>query len=1073
MSKYFRLWLVLSGAGALILSAFLPQAADAQTYDRSLFNALSWRNVGPFRGGRATTAVGVPGNPQVYYMGATGGGVWKTEDGGRAWRNISDGFFATGSIGDIAVYGGDPNVIYVGTGEAPVRGQMSSYGDGVYKSMDAGKTWTHAGLGKTRQIARVVIHPNDPNLVYVAAQGSRWGQTDDRGIYRTTDGGATWKRILFSSSIAGASELVMDPHNSNVLYAAFWDMQRYPWAIRSGGPGSGIWKSTDGGNHWEPLLDGLPKIMGKIRLAVSPANPNRVYATIETDASGMFRSDNAGKTWRQVSRNGAIATRPWYYMGVTADPKNAEAVYVSGAALLMSTDGGVTFAGINTPHIDTHSLWINPSNPQNLVNTDDGGASVSFDGGKSWSPIDNQPIAQFYAVQTDDLFPYNLYGGQQDFGPVIVASRTFGGGSTAGRRNYRELAGGESARFGFDPSNPRFVYLSNYLGALVRTDTQTDLSQSVSIWPGQHLGTHAAEMPYRFCWSAPVASSPFDPGIIYHGANVLLRTKDQGVTWTAISPDLTRNDKEHQGRSGLFWHDGSGGEIYGAIFSIVESPHERGTIWVGTDDGLVQLTRDDGRTWTNVTPGDWGEGWVTSIEVSPHNKAKAYAAFSRHRQDDYTPHLFRTNDYGKTWTDLARGLPQADPARVVREDPKREGLLYAATEYAVWISFDDGAHWQSFQQNLPRVPVSDLTVHDNDLIAATEGRGFWIMDDITPLQQVTPEAAGAKLFLFKPRNALRIAGGRGLAGPPEAAEAPGRGPANPPNGVIIHYALAQPLSASESLRLEILDDTGAVVRTYDSVAPPTPKPAAGATGEAGAGRGSAVPPGGQRGAALTTNRGLNRAVWDFRGAPVPGATGQGPMMPSGRYTVRATLGSTVVSQALDIVPDPRAQNRPETERERMVLARKVMGQLVEFNRALGELTDVRTQARDLMKRAQAAPSSTRDAAIQGLIDQLDAADKLLNPFNPGTPLGPGDQTPLHFGLGVAAEMSTLQTQIDGGSGPVTQGELLSVAELEARSAKLRALAENAMSGIDEVNSLAARSGLKPGITRRANSGRTK
>jgi photosystem II stability/assembly factor-like uncharacterized protein len=1056
MNKRFLL-IFFPGLAVFMATLGDPSLLQAQNYDSSLLQTLTWRNIGPFRGGRATTAVGVPGSPKTYYMGATGGGVWKTEDGGGSWRNVSDGYFSTGSIGDIAVFRGDPNVVYVGTGEAPVRGQMSSYGDGVYKSADAGKTWKHIGLENTRQIARVVIHPGNPDLIYVAAQGSRWGPTDDRGIYRTSDGGTTWKRILFSSSVAGACELVMDPRDASVLYAAFWDMQRFPWAIRSGGPGSGIWKSNDGGDHWDQLRNGLPQTMGKIRLAVSPANTNRVYATIETEASGMFRSDDAGKTWRQICRNGAIATRPWYYMGVTADPLNADTVYVSGAALIKSSDGGATFTGIDTPHIDTHSLWINPSDPLNLANTDDGGASVSFDGGKSWSPIDNQPIAQFYSAQTDDLFPYSIYGGQQDFGPVIVASRI--AGWAGARKNYRELAGGESARFAFDPKNPRLVYLTNYLGALVQTDTQTDLSRSASIWPGQHLGATASEMPYRFCWSAPVARSLHDPAVLYHGANVLLRTKDQGTSWTAISPDLSRNDKNHQGRSGLFWHDGAGGEIYGAIFSIAESPHERGTIWAGTDDGFVHVTRDDGQTWANVTPSDWGEGWVCGIEVSPHDKSKAYVVFSRHRQDDYTPHIFRTSDFGKTWVDLGPGLPRFGPARVVREDPKREGLLYAATEYALWISFDDGSHWQSFQQNLPRTPISDLTLHDNDLIAATEGRGFWIMDDITVLHQLTPEAAGAPLLLFKPRNSRRISG-RGASGPPEAPDSPGRGPANPPSGVVLRYTLAKPPGESGSLQLEIFDETGRVVRSYAAI-PPTSGPQKPAKAESGASPSPAAP----RASRLPANRGLNQIVWNFRGAPVPGGTGEGPLMPSGRYTVRATLGSATASQTFEIFPDPRTKSSPAAERERMALTRKVMERLVEFNRAAGVLTDVRTQAKDLLKRAQAVPSPSRDAAIQALIDRLDAADKLLSPFHPGAPLGPGDQTPLNSGLGVASELGAIQTQIEAGSGPVTQGELLTVSELEARSSRLRALAEKAMSGIEEVNSLAGATGLMPGIAR--------
>lgn len=1038
---------------AAVLAFAVLSAVFARTDDSRLINGLTWRNIGPFRGGRATTAVGVPGHPRLYYMGATGGGVWKSEDGGRTWRNISDGYFSTGSIGDIAVHANDPRIIYVGTGEAPVRGQMSSYGDGVYRSDDAGETWRRAGLEKTRQISRVVIDPRNPDLVYVAAQGSRWGATEDRGVYRSRDGGASWQRVLYSSETAGASDLAMDPCDPDILYAAFWDLQRFPWAIRSGGPGSSIWKTVDGGERWVRLRTGLPEIMGKIRLAVSPANPGRLYAAVEAERGGLYRSDDAGRSWSLVSDNGAITTRPWYYLGVTADPRDADTVYVSQAVLLKSVDGGVRFSAIATPHIDTHSLWINPDDPLNLVNTDDGGASVSFDGGTTWSPIDNQPTAQFYAAQTDDLFPYNIYGGQQDFGPVSVPSRALGGGRGAGRGGYRDYGAGESGRFGFDPKNPRFLFISNFLGALALVDRDTGLSRNAGIWPGQHLGVSAARMPYRFCWSSPVAVSPFDPAVVYHGANVLLRTDDQGRSWTEISPDLTRNDASRHGRSGPFWHDGSGGEVYNAIFSIVESPHEQGTIWAGTDDGLVQLTRDGGRSWTNVTPADWGEGWILSVEASPHAASKAYAVFSRHRQNDHTPHIFRTTDYGRTWTDLAGSLPPDHPARAVCEDPGREGLLFAATEYGVWLSLDDGGSWRPFQCNLPRVPVSDLTVHDGDLIAATEGRGFWIMDDITPLREAGMKTAEAALFLYSPRRVVRIAGSRGFG---EREEASGRRPANPPNGAVIHYSLARPLGASDRLKLEILDGAGIVVRSFEAAAPGSPA-AGGGSGKDG------FPE--RRGAGLTVSAGLNRFVWDLCGEPVAGVPGNGPLLPSGRYLVRMSLGAATVSRPLEVVPDPRSSSTPESERGRFALVRTLLDLNAAFNRELVELTDVRAQARDLMKRAQSSPSEKRDAAIQALIGKLDAVDGIFRPFNPDAPISPGDQRPLHFGLGLEGEFPALRYTIESGWGPATQGERSGVAEIEAEWNRLRILLEKALDGIDEVNALAARSGLGFGIVR--------
>lgn len=1017
------------------------------TKDSRWANGLVWRNIGPYRGGRATTAVGVPGNARLYYMGATGGGVWKSEDGGRKWRNISDGFFSTGSIGDIAVYSGDPRIIYVGTGEAPVRGQMSSYGDGVYRSDNAGETWRPIGLEKTRQISRIVVHPGNPDLVYVAAQGSRWGASEDRGVYRSRDGGSSWQRILFSSTNAGASDLAMDPRNPNVLYAAFWDFQRFPWAIRSGGPGSGVWKSVDGGDHWERLRTGLPETMGKIRIAVSPADSRRLYAGVEAERGGLYRSDDAGETWRLMSDDGAITTRPWYYLGVTADPRNADTVYVSQAALLKSVDGGARFSAIDTPHSDTHSLWINPDDPSNLINTDDGGTSVSFDGGRSWSPIDNQPTAQFYGAQTDDLFPYNVYGGQQDFGPVSVPSR--------GRGEFREYGGGESARFGFDPKNPRFLLVSNFLGALTLVDRESGLSRNAGIWPGQHLGLSAEQMPYRFCWSSPVAVSPFNPAIVYHGANVLLRSEDQGVTWTAISPDLTRNDASRHGRGGLFWHDGSGGEVYNAIYSIAESPLERGTIWVGTDDGLVQLTRDGGRTWNNVTPSDLDEGWILSVEASPHTASKAYAVFSRHRQNDQTPHIFRTADYGRTWTDLAGDLPPDHPARSVCEDPGREGLLFAATEYGVWMSLDDGVRWQSLQGNLPRVPISGLTVRESDLIAATEGRGFWIMDDFTPLRETGPEEDDAPLFLYSPRRTVRILGIGGY-GDPEADEKGSGRPENPPDGAILHYSLARPLGGSDRLKLEIRDETGAVVRSFEAPAQ-NPPPPAGGTGAPG------IP--GPRIAGLPASAGLNRFVWDLRGESVPGVSGNGPRLPSGRFLVRMTLGETDVSRPLEVVSDPRTSNTSVTERGRYQLARKLMDLEAAFNRTLGELNDVRTRARELMKRAQASPSPKRDAAIRALIENLDAVHRRFWPFDLNKPIGPGDQRPMHYGLGSPGEIYVLRLTIESGWGPATQGERSAVAEIEADGNRLRVLWDRALADLDEVNALAVRSGLKPGISR--------
>jgi photosystem II stability/assembly factor-like uncharacterized protein len=994
-------WLTIVVAGVLAVD---PSQGAGQTYDTSMFHAFQWRNIATNRAGRVTTAVGVPGNPRVYYMGSTGGGLWKTEDAGGSWRNISDGFLNTGSIGDIAVFDANPSIIYVGTGEAPVRGQMSSYGDGVYKSIDAGATWTHIGLDKTKQIARVVMHPSDANIVYVAALGSRWGPSGDRGVYRSIDGGATWKRILFVSSTAGARELMMDPTNPRVLYAAFWDMQRTPWSIRSGGPGSGVWKTTDAGDTWTPLKNGLPSIMGRIGLAVAPATPSRLYALVEADSGGMYRSDDSGASWRRMTGNRMLQVRPWYFSTVTVDPKNADILYAPGYSVLRSSDGGVTYAARPSPHSDNHRLWINPSNAQNMILPTDGGVAVSFDAGENWSPVENQPTGQFYAVQTDDLFPYNLYGGQQDGPSVKIPSRDLPGSGTGSgtgptTSTWKLLAGGETARYAFDPRRPDVVYSTGFLGELHRFDLTTGIQRSVTELPGgQHLGSASIDLPYRYNWSAPLTWSPFDAKVMYHGANVVFRSAN-GYDWTPISPDLTRNDKSHQGRSGPFWHDGSGGEIYNTIVQIVESPRERGTIWVGTDDGLVQLTRDNGRTWTNVTPPSWGEGLVYNIEVGPHANGTAYIAFSRRKWDDDTPHFFLTRDYGKTWNDLATSLSRDYPARVIREDPVRKDLLYAGTEHGLWISFDGGQQWESFQHGFPIVPISDMQVHHDDLVVATEGRAFWVLDDITPLRQFQPAVASAKLFLFKPKTAVHIDGNARSGGVLGAAT--------------IRYSLGAALETKDTLQLDILNAAGLVVR---------------------------------HGAQLGTTRGLNQFTWDFRGLQTTTERLHG--MPSGTYNVRMTLGGTSVSQPLVVVPDPRSGSTPAAEREHAAMVATLLRMSEDLDGAIANLRDVRTQARGLAERARTAPSGARDAAIQSLIASVDSLETAVVT---GGAAGPPVALDV---LNVAPKLNTdiagLISAVEGISGPVTSGEREQLARLRARAAAFQTAAKRILRIINQL-----------------------
>jgi len=1009
------------------------EAAKTANKETLPYQALQWRLVGPFRGGRATCITGIPSQPLIYYMGATGGGVWKTEDGGITWHNVSDGFMKTGSVGAIAVAADDPNVVYVGTGEAPVRGQSSSFGDGMYKSTDAGKTWTHIGLENTRTISKVLVHPRNDDLVYVAAQGSRWAPTEDRGVYRSTDGGKTWKKILFVAPDAGPSDLAMDPSNPRILYAAFWDHQRTPWQIRSGGPHSGIWKTTDGGDNWTHMTKGLPKVMGKIGISVSPANPDRVYANIEADDGGMYRSDDTGKTWHRTSEDRVIRARAWYYTVVTADPKSADVVYVINAPIEKSIDGGKTFTTLRAPHGDNHALWINPNNPLNMANANDGGADITFDGGKSWSTQMNQPTGQFYRVQVDDLFPYHLYGGQQDNTTVVIQSRSFGSG--IGQSDWTIQAGCESATFAFDPKDPRYTYATCYQGQIAEFDTKTDIERNVDEWPALGLGEPSDQQKYRFNWSTPVTTSPFDRKVLYHGANVLFKSSDRGNTWTAISPDLTRNDKSHQGLGGVpITNEGAGGEVYNTIYYIAPSPHEVGTIWVGTDDGLVQLTRDGGKTWSNVTPNGLAEGLTNEIEVSPFDAGTAYVAFTRFKWNDNTPHIFKTTDYGKSWTDLAGGLPQDMPVRVVREDPERKGLLFAGTENAAWFSLDDGAHWKTLQLNLPRVPVTDLKVHDGDLVASTEGRAFWILDDISPLEQLNNQVAKSELYLFKPRSTYRVTGG-GFSIPSGAM---GK---NPPNGAILRYILGTKLEKSQELKLEIMDSKGSVVRSYSSKAKPQPPVPGAAPGQRGP-----LP--------LPTKQGMNQYVWDLRSEPpvrVPGIMTEGPLLgyrvPAGAYTARLTLNGKSVTQTFDVVNDPREMQSDADQKRQVAMAKAANDRINEINQTAINLQSIRDQLNAISEHA-AGRSDAKDIEkdAKAIVDRINSLEeKLVQPKQKT------QQDVINFRNGIAAQYAYLQRAVEGDGGPVTTGEEQRFPDLEKQWADLREKVHGVLSDVASFN----------------------
>jgi photosystem II stability/assembly factor-like uncharacterized protein len=1017
-------WLVVLSGLALFTAAPRAQTAaggtsqaaaavPAPAFDSASLSALTWRNIGPSRGGRVVAVAGVPQRPRTFYFGSVGGGVWRTTDGGETWENITDGQLNTSSVGAIAVAPSDPNVIYVGMGEHPVRGVMTSHGDGVYKSADAGRTWTHVGLERTRHISRIRIHPTDPDIALVAAQGAAYGPSKDRGVYRTADGGRTWQQVLFINETTGPSELAMDPTNPRILYAAMWDHLRRPWEVRSGGPGSGIHKSTDGGATWQPATNGLPSPVGKIGIDVS-ANPDRLYAVVEADPKGgLYRSDDGAKSWQLVNEAWALHTRAWYYMKVVADPKNPDVVWVLNADVSRSIDGGRSITTVRTPHGDNHSLWISPADPEILIEGNDGGANVSFNGGRSWSSQGNQPTAQFYRVAVDNLFPYNVYGGQQDNTSVKIASAAPGGIT---ERDWYDVGGCESAVPAFDPDKPRYVYAGCYMGIISEFDDETKTARDVMAWPQMPAAVAPREQKYRFNWSAPIRVSAFNPAVIYHGGNVLLRSDNRGKTWREVSRDLTRNETSKQGPGGgPITNEGAGGETYGVIHDIAESPHDAGTIWVGTDDGLVQLTRDGGKTWSNVTPPDVGEALVNAIEVSPHAPATAYVTISKYKFNDFTPMVFKTTDFGKSWARIVDGIGPEAWARVVREDPVRKDLLYLGTETGFYISFTGGQRWTKFQLNLPNTPITDLKVHHNDLVASTAGRAFWILDDLSPLQQWTEVTAPMEARLFTPRIAYRtraFSGGFGGDNP--------RAGRNAPNGATIDFWV--PKVPDGDVNVDILDAADKVVRRYttrkvDPAAPPSLEAPAGS---------------------LTVKAGLNRLVWNLRhdqAIPVPGlyvfGSLQGRQALPGDYRVRLSAGGKTLTEPLTVRMDPRVTTpRAELEVQDDLVVR-VDEKLNDLHRAVIRLRDARAQIQDVMKRTKGTPGGEAiEKSGTAMVDKLNALEDAL--IQKRVVDG---QTVINFPMRLNQFFIYLRSAIDGSDVGTTDGQRDRLADLSEQWAQ--------------------------------------
>jgi photosystem II stability/assembly factor-like uncharacterized protein len=954
---------------------------QAQPY---LLRALQWRCIGPYRGGRVVAVAGDPWDPPVFYFGACAGGVWKTYDGGTYWENIADGYLHTAAVGAIAVAEADPNVLYVGMGEACIRGNVS-HGDGVYKSTDGGNTWVHLGLEDTRHIARVRIHPRNPDLVYIAALGHAFGPSMQRGVFRSADGGKTWDHVLFRGEKAGAIDLSMDAHNPRILYAAIWEAQRTPWSLTSGGPDSSLYKSTDGGDTWTEITDtpGLPRgLKGRIGVAVSPAKPDRVWALVEAEDGALFRSDDGGATWQRLSDDRNLRLRFWYYGHVFADPQDPDTVYVLNIQAWKSIDGGHTFAQFTTPHGDNHDLWLDPRHPQRMIEGNDGGACVSFNGGASWSTIYNQPTAQFYHVTTDMRFPYRVYGTQQDNTAISVPSRSEK--AVILPSDCYPVGSSESGYIAVRPDNPNIVY-SGAIGSapggggvLLRYDHHTKQVQIITVWPEMYGGWGAKDLKYRFQWTYPIVLSPHDPNVLYAAGNRLFRSTNEGISWEAISPDLTRNDVAKMVPSGgPITKDTTGAEHYGTIFAFVESPHERGVFWVGTDDGLIQLSKDSGRTWEDVTPKDLPE-WtlISMIEVSPHEPATVYVAATRYKLDDTRPYLYKTRDYGKTWELITNGIPEHDFTRVIREDPARRGLLYAGTETGIYIAFDEGASWQSLRLNLPAVPIYDLVIKDHDLIAATHGRSFWILDDLTPLHQLTDDVAQASAHLFTPRPTSRVPPPMGYGRP----AGPGKNymlaqgvPAtyyetqtptgqtvrtfldagqNPPDGVVVTYYLREPPQAE--VALSFLDAQGQLIKRFSSqVMNEQPSPAS------------------PKELRVPTEVGMNRFVWNMRypdARAVPGDVTTersltGPLALPGTYQVQLSVGEQTYAASFEIRKDPRVAATQADFEAQFSLLMRLRDKLSETHDAINRLRSIRQQMEEWVRRTKGLSDHTASEAV--------------------------------------------------------------------------------------------------------------
>ncbi len=992
-------------------------------YDSVLYTNMNYRLIGPFRGGRSAAVAGDLEQKNVFYMGATGGGVWKTQDAGSNWKNISDKYFG-GSIGAVAVAPSDNTILYVGEGENSMRGNVSEGLKGMWKSEDGGRSWKNLGLGDTRHITRIIIHPKNPDIVWVAAVGHLFGPNEERGVFKTTDGGKSWKKVLYANNLAGAVDLVMEPENPSVLYATTWRVIRTPYSMESGGEGSGLWKSTNGGESWKNISrnKGLPNdTLGILGVAVSPSNPDRVYSIIESKTGGLFRSDDAGESWTKVNSTNDIRQRAWYYTKVFVDPKNENTVYVLNVDFLRSRDGGKTFQEISTPHGDHHDLWIDPKDPSRMVIGDDGGAQVSFDAGNNWSTYMNQPTAQIYRVSTDNHFPYRILGAQQDNSTIRILSRTYSGAIT--ENDWERTAGAESGFVVADPLNPEIVYGGNYGGYLSRLDHKTGENRAISVWPDNPMGSGADVLKYRFQWNFPIFFSPHNPKQLFSAGNILFRTENEGQSWEAISPDLTRNDKSRQGSSGgVITKDNTSVEYYSTIFTAIESPFEAGLLWTGSDDGLLHVSRDGGKNWANVTPKGMPE-WMmfNTIDADPFNKGGAYVVGTRYKSDDYRPYIYKTEDYGKSWKLITDGIPAKHFVRVVRADQKRPGLLYAGTEFGMYISFNDGGSWQPFQQNLPMVPITDLTIKENDLVVATQGRAFYVLDDLSTLQQMSEGLTAKKLHVFKPEDTYRRNGSVN-----KNARNAGM---NPPNGVMINYYLKS-VDDSAKVAVSIYDPSGKLIRKYSTK--------------------------GKENEKIEAKTGMNQFVWDLNYPAAEkvdglilwnGVVGSPKAVP-GNYRAVITSGSDSSAVNFTVKGDPNyklSQKEYEEQFDFLITSRDKFS---ETQKAIKQIRSIRTQVNGFISRGNDLPKEIKDKAAD-INKKLTAVEETL--YQTKSKSG---QDPLNFPIRLNDKLSGVYDAANSGymapSRQVKEVYAELAGQIDAELAKLKTITDKDVKEFNEL-----------------------